>query len=94
MSADVAGGRVDTVTIVADGREIRVAAGTSVAAALLGAGVEAFRRSVRGELRAPLCGMGICFECRATIDGVPHRRACLVPVLEGLHVATTSGEGA
>ena len=93
MSADAAV-HADTVTIVADGRELRVAAGTSVAAALLGAGVETFRRSVCGELRGPLCGMGICFECRVTIDGVPHRRACLVPVLDGLQVVTTSGAGA
>ena len=26
--------------------------------------------SVSGEPRAPLCGMGICYECRVTIDGV------------------------
>lgn len=82
----------EIVTIVADGRELRVAAGTSVAAALLGSGVWSFRRSVSGEGRAPLCGMGVCFECRVTIDGVPHRRACLVPVMDGLQVATTSRE--
>lgn len=69
-------------------------AGTSVAAALLGMGLIAFRRSVTGEARAPLCGMGSCYECRVTIDGVPHRRACLVPVMEGLQVSTTSLEHA
>ena len=25
----------------------------------------------------PICGMGICFECRREIDGVPHRRTCM-----------------
>lgn len=79
----------ERVTILADGHEIRVAAGTSVAAALLDAGVLTFRRSVRGEARAPLCGMGICYECRVTVDGVPLRRACLLPVSEGLRVSTT-----
>jgi sarcosine oxidase subunit alpha len=83
----------DDVTIVCDGRELSVPAGISVAAAMLGAGVRAFRRSVSGEARAPLCGMGICYECRVTINGVPHRRACLVTVLEGLEV-TTDFEGA
>ena len=76
------------VTIIADGRELRCAAGTTVAAALLDAGVLAFRRSVSGEARAPLCGMGICYECRVTVDGVPLRRACLVPVSDGLRVST------
>lgn len=77
------------VTIVADGRELRVAAGISVAAALLDAGVGTFHHSVSGEARGPLCGMGVCYECRVTIDGVPLRRACLVPVSEGLRVSTT-----
>jgi D-hydroxyproline dehydrogenase subunit gamma len=76
------------VTIFADGRALRCAAGTSVAAALLDAGVLSFRRSVSGEARAPRCGMGICYECRVTVDGVPLRRACLVPVSDGLRVST------
>ncbi len=37
-----------------------------------------FRTSVTGEPRAPLCGMGVCMECRATVDGVPHQRTCQV----------------
>jgi len=85
-SRDVAVGA--QVTIVADDRELRVAAGTSVAAALLDAGVLTFRRSVGGDARGPLCGMGICYECRVTVDGVPLRRACLVPVSDGLRIST------
>jgi sarcosine oxidase subunit alpha len=80
------------VTMIADGRSVRVPAGVSVAAALLDLGVTGFRRSVSGDLRGPLCGMGTCYECRVTIDGVAHRRACLVPVSEGLHVTTAAEE--
>jgi sarcosine oxidase subunit alpha len=76
------------VTIVVDGRSVDVAAGISVAAALLENGVRAFRRSVTGEARAPLCGMGVCYECRVTIAGIRHRRACLVPVSDGLDIST------
>ena len=79
------------VTISADGRSVRVPSGVTVAAALLELGVAAFRRSVSGEPRAPLCGMGTCYECRVTIDGVAHRRACLVPVAEGMIVRTVAG---
>ncbi len=79
------------VTISADGRSVRVPAGVTVAAALLELGVSAFRRSVSGEPRAPLCGMGTCYECRVTIDGVAHRRACLVTVAEGMDVTTAAG---
>jgi len=76
------------VTIVVDGQERRVPADVTVAVALLGLGVRAFRTSVHGEPRAPLCGMGICYECRVDIDGVADRRACLVPVVDGLLVRT------
>ncbi len=79
------------VTISADGRSVRVPAGVTVAAALLDLGVSAFRQSVSGEPRAPLCGMGTCYECRVTIDGVAHRRACLVTVAEGMYVTTATG---
>ena len=84
----------DHVTIVVDGEECRVPANTTVAVALLGLGVRAVRRSVRGEPRAPLCAMGVCFECRVDIDGVADRRACLVPVVEGLLVRTAAGHSA
>jgi aerobic-type carbon monoxide dehydrogenase small subunit (CoxS/CutS family) len=83
-------GADDLVTIVVDGEERRVPANTTVAVALLGLGVRAFRRSVSGEPRAPLCAMGICFECRVDVDGVADRRACLIPVVEGLLVRTAA----
>lgn len=77
------------VTIVVDDVERVVPADITVAAALMQLGVHAFRRSVSGEPRVPLCGMGICQECRVEIDGVPSRRACLVSVEDGLLVRTT-----
>jgi sarcosine oxidase subunit alpha len=76
------------VTIVVDGEERRVPADVTVAVALLGLGNRVFRRSVHGEPRAPLCGMGVCYECRVDIGGVADRRACLVPVTDGLLVRT------
>jgi sarcosine oxidase subunit alpha len=79
-----------SVAIVADGRTVRVPAGITVATALLDLGITAFRRSVRGEPRGPVCGMGTCYECRVSIDGVAHRRACLVVVTEGMHVTTAA----
>ena len=82
------------VTLTANGRDVRVSAGTSVAAALLDLGVRGFRTSVSGEMRAPLCGMGTCYECRVTIDGVAHRRACLVMVADGMRVETASDQRA
>ena len=76
------------VAINTDGRDVRVPAGVTVAAALVDLGVAGFRRSVGGELRGPVCGMGTCYECRVTIDGVAHRRSCLIPVAEGMRIET------
>ncbi|MDE3199006.1 MAG: (2Fe-2S)-binding protein [Acidobacteriota bacterium] len=71
-----------------DGRAAHVADGITVAAALLSIDQMAFRRSVSGEPRAPLCGIGICFECRVTIDGVAHARSCQIAVREGMEIVT------
>jgi sarcosine oxidase subunit alpha len=78
----------DLITIVVDGRPLRVPATISLAAALWNSGVAAVRTSVAGEARGPLCGMGSCQECRVTIDDVLQRRACLEPVREGMRVTT------
>jgi sarcosine oxidase subunit alpha len=74
--------------IVVNGTAVQVDDGVTVASALLNAGVYAFRDSVSGEARAPLCGMGICYECRATIDGIDHQRTCLRVVAPGMRVDT------
>jgi len=71
-----------------DGRSIAVAPGTTVAAALWNAGISSCRTSLSGEPRGPVCGMGICFECRVTVDGMPHQRACLLPCAEGMVIET------
>lgn len=77
-----------SVSLAVDGVTIRVARGTTVAAAALMAGAQT-RNSVSGEPRAPLCGMGICFECRMTINGVPHQRTCQVLCTPGMQVSTS-----
>lgn len=79
---------IDDVTITVDGVPRRVAADATVAAALLGLGVTAFRRDHDGAARAPVCGIGSCHECRVTVDGVSDVRSCLVGVREGMTVET------
>jgi aerobic-type carbon monoxide dehydrogenase small subunit (CoxS/CutS family) len=61
--------------LILNGRLLRVAVGTSVAAALALGEDGCSRTSVTGQRRAPLCGMGICQECRVTINGL-RRLAC------------------
>jgi hypothetical protein len=77
----------ETISLRINGVTTRVACGTTVAAAMLIAG-QPCRISVTGQARAPLCGMGICFECRAQVDGVPHRRTCQIACEQGMDVET------
>jgi sarcosine oxidase subunit alpha len=79
---------ISSINVTVDGRVIAAAAGSTVATAMLNAAALEFRASPSGEKRAPLCGMGVCFECRVTIDGVPHQRSCMTVVREGMSVAT------
>ena len=78
----------ERVTIFVNGKPVNVPAGTIVAAAVALAGVTRFRGSIHGESRGPLCGMGVCFECRVTINGQPHCRSCLTMCEEGMEVRT------
>jgi aerobic-type carbon monoxide dehydrogenase small subunit (CoxS/CutS family) len=78
----------ESVTIEVDGATLAVEAGSSLAAALANHGFRALRRSVSGEPRGALCGMGVCQECRVTLDGRAHVRACAVLCRAGLRVET------
>ena len=75
-------------TISINGTAARVNVGTSVAAAVLNAGNVRFRRSVSGEWRGPLCGMGVCFECRLTIDGLSQATSCQIVCRDGMRIET------
>ena len=78
----------DLITLTIDGQLCQVAPGTSVAVAIWITRGGATRRSVTGQLRGPLCGMGICFECRAAIDGRAQRITCQTPARSGMEVVT------
>lgn len=76
------------ITLQINNQEISVAEGSTVATAIFASDAKFFRRSVSGEARFPLCGMGICFECRVSIDGVKHRRSCQVLAENRMKVET------
>jgi sarcosine oxidase subunit alpha len=77
----------DLLSVQVNGKTIEVAKGTSAAVAALIAGAPA-RISVAGEPRTPLCGMGICFECRMIINGIPHSRSCQILVEPDMDIRT------
>ena len=83
-----ASGPREIFEIRVNGKALLVEENTTVAVALMRAGVLAFRHSVSGEPRAPFCGMGICAECRATVNGVRDRYSCQTMCKPGMAVET------
>jgi D-hydroxyproline dehydrogenase subunit gamma len=77
----------EKVIVTINGKRFEVTEGTVIAAAMLQAGAPC-RVSVSGEPRTAVCGMGICFECRAVVNGVAHRRTCQLVCTDGMTVET------
>ncbi len=76
------------VEIFVDGRPTPALEGETVAAALTAAGQLALRDHAAGGERGLYCGMGVCFDCRVSIDGRSGERACLALVRPGLRILT------
>lgn len=76
------------VRLTIDGEPLQVPAGITVAAALALQAEIWTRRSVLGEARAPFCGMGVCQECRVSINGL-RRLACQTLCEENMVIERT-----
>ena len=87
-------GEARAVEIVVDGRTIEATEGEPIAAALLAAGIRAFRYTRKREApRGLFCAIGRCTDCAMTVDGVPNVRTCITPVAPGMRIETQTGLG-
>jgi len=77
---------VSKFDIEVDGRLVPAESGQTIAAALIGAGISVFRHTPSGAPRGIFCGMGVCFDCLVTVDGLADQRACVTPVRPGMRV--------
>ncbi len=73
--------------ILINGSPQEVEEGASLLVVLLNKGFSAQRLSVSAAYRSGICGMGICFECRVSVDGKVVR-ACQTVCCEGMEVWT------
>jgi len=80
------------IQIMVEGQPVATREGDTLAAALLNAGVVPFRHTpVSGQARAPMCLMGVCFDCLVEVDGAPNVQSCMVEVREGMQVRLQVG---
>lgn len=79
--------RGEAVTLLVNGKAVTAYRGETVHAALLAAGYRVLRKSKTGtEFRGFLCGMGVCYECMVTINGLPDQRACMRQVEDRMEI--------
>jgi predicted molibdopterin-dependent oxidoreductase YjgC len=84
----------EPVNVTINGQPVQVRRGETVAAAVLAQGLTHTRSTpISGAPRAPLCLMGVCFECLMVIDGRPNQRACMETVKEGMRIECQQGTG-
>jgi predicted molibdopterin-dependent oxidoreductase YjgC len=90
----IAGGiqRGKQFSIQVDGQPVVAFAGETVAAALLASGRLPLRHTEKHEKpRGIFCGMGICFDCLMTVNGMCNVRTCITPAEPGMIVTTQYG---
>ena len=72
-----------TISFRYDGAALTAPAGSTIAAALIGNGILAWRTTRRrGEPRGLFCGIGYCQDCLVDVNASTAVRACQVPVSE------------
>jgi D-hydroxyproline dehydrogenase subunit gamma len=80
------------ITLRVEAQDVQASEGDTLAIAMLQAGFERFRETpVSRAGRAPLCLMGVCFDCLVEVDGVPNVQACMVTVRDGMSVRLQLG---
>lgn len=77
-----------TVRIIVDGEPVTGVAGQSVAGVLLASGRMSWRTTRSGAPRGVFCGIGACFDCLLTVNGVPDVRACRRVAVDGDEIRT------
>lgn len=75
-----------------DGKTFEGIEGEPIAFALHAAGVRSLGPGDRpGERRGVFCGIGHCYNCRVTVDGVANVRSCITPLRSGMKVTSQNG---
>lgn len=75
------------LTVLVNGEPTTAFDGETISTVLLVEGRLGFRRTAQtGEYRGLFCGMGICYDCVVTVDGVHNVRACVTPVRDGMSI--------
>lgn len=85
-------GAAEAVRFTVDGDPVEGLRGQTIAGALLASGTLAWRTTASaGRPRGVFCGIGVCFDCTVTVNGLPDVRACQRRAVDGDVVETGPG---
>ncbi|MES2296005.1 MAG: 2Fe-2S iron-sulfur cluster-binding protein [Pseudomonadota bacterium] len=84
--------QLPTLTVQIDGAPVALPHAMTVLAALMVAARLCTRRGMDGAPRFALCGIGLCQECRVSIDGQAQRLACQTFCRDGMRIVTAMDE--
>lgn len=83
-----------TIGFTFDGRELTAPDGSTIAGALMRAGVTSWRLTRReARPRGIFCGIGVCFDCLVDVGDQRAVRACITPLRDGDEVRTADSTG-
>jgi sarcosine oxidase subunit alpha len=79
--------RKEKVTLSVNGKDVPAYKGETILAALMAAGYKTLKKSpLEKNPRGALCGMGVCFECIVTVNGIPNIRSCMTEVEDNMEI--------
>ena len=68
--------------LMIDGKEVTAYEGETIATVLLAEEIRIFGKTENEDhFHGIYCGMGICYGCLVTVDGIPNLRACQTKVM-------------
>jgi len=87
-------GEGTTFDLDVNGSAVKAVPGDTVATALLASGRTVMRKTHRNRAsRSVFCGIGVCFDCCLTVNGVSDVRACVTDAAAGMRVEIPADGG-
>jgi D-hydroxyproline dehydrogenase subunit gamma len=77
---------MDQFVMDVNGQPVPATPGQTIAEAMLAKGLRTCRSTRSQSPRGVFCGVGICYECRMIVNGIPNIRTCVTLAMPGMRV--------
>lgn len=77
---------MESFYIYVDGQQVTAIMGQTIAEAMLSSGLKTCRKTRSQSSRGVFCAVGVCYECRMVVDGIPNVRTCMTAAIPGSQI--------